>query len=329
MIRLNANELPWQPSEGTFKLDLDGLQINRYPDATYSELKTALSAQLGLSPDQITFGNGSDELIWLSLAVLLQAGDTLVTHAPTFGEYERMAALCGVKTVYAPIEADFTVNLDSLLTVARRQGAKLVVLCRPNNPTGELIDQEKLLAFLNAYEGYVLLDEAYIEFANAPDTLPLLKDFPNLLILRTFSKAYGLAGLRLGYGLSSASIAKVLNESRPPYNVNILTEAFALSALSQSSLFTDKAAAVTAERERFCGQLSALKINFMPSAANFVLLNNLKDRFGLTGPELAKRLLEKGFAVRSFNEAWLSDCLRLTVGSPEQNKALIEAIASL
>lgn len=328
MIRLNANELPWQPYD-PMALPLAQLKLNQYPNAAYSELKNTLANQLGCSDEQLTLGNGSDELIWLIIAVLLRSGDTLVTHAPTFGEYERMAKLSGVNTVYAPLETDWRVELDSLLTIARRQGAKLAVICRPNNPTGELVAAEKLIAFLENFEGYVLLDEAYIEFADAPETLPLLNRFPNLMLLRTFSKAYGLAGLRLGYCVASPAIASALNSGRPPYNVNVVTEAIALNALGQQNNFQADWQRMAAAREDLCEGLAALQIAYMPSAANFVLLKDLFARFGKNGPALAEVLYEAGYAVRSFNEPWLSDCLRLTVGTPEQNAGLLEVLCQL
>lgn len=335
MIRLNVNEMPWalnqSPSKSTFdfKLDLNSLELNRYPDPNYTDLRKQLGDTLGLNPSQISLANGSDELIWLTLSILLKAGDTVATHAPTFGEYERMADLRGVKTIYAPLEADYSTQLPNLLMVARRYGAKMVILCRPNNPTGELIPYEDLVDFLEVYEGYVLLDEAYIEFADSPCTLPLVDQFPNLVILRTFSKAYGMAGLRLGYSLSSEAIAKQLNEGRPPYNINLVTESIAKAVLEQPQFFKERIDLLKLEREKMTEALSQLKVTFMPSSSNFILLTNLSDRFGLNGLELADQLAQSGFVVRAFKEPWLADCLRFSLGTPEENLALLKVVAGL
>lgn len=335
MIRLNVNEMPWalnqSPADGTFELNLDlnTLNLNRYPDPAYTDLRRELAQFLGISASQISLANGSDELIWLSLSVLLKSGDTVATHAPTFGEYERMASLRGVQTLYAPLETDYQTDLTSLLTVARRYGAKMVILCRPNNPTGELISYEALVDFLNAYEGYVLLDEAYIEFAESPSTLPLVTQFPNLVILRTFSKAYGMAGLRLGYSISSEAIAKQLNDCRPPYNINVVTESIAKRVLEQPLFFKERIEALKAERTRVSNVLTALNISYLPSSSNFILLTDLTARFGMNGQVLGEALGQAGFSVRSFKEPWLQDCIRFSLGTPLENTALIEAVKGL
>lgn len=335
MIRLNINEMPWtlnqSPSEKTFNwnLDLNSLELNRYPDPEYRNLRTQLAESLGVDFTQISLANGSDELIWLSLSVLLRPGDTVATHAPTFGEYERMADLRGVNTIYAPMASDFSTNLPNLLTVARRYGAKMTILCRPNNPTGELISYEALVDFLTAYEGYVLLDEAYIEFADSPSTLPLIETFPNLVILRTFSKAFGMAGLRLGYSISSPAIAKELNEGRPPYNINLVTESIAKSVLEQPAFFKERIAILKQERLKMTEALKALEVDFTPSASNFILLKNLTSRFGMDGLALADQFAQSGIKVRAFKEPWLSDCLRFSLGTPEENLALLKVVESL
>lgn len=335
MIRLNVNEMPWtlnqSPNNSTFNynFDLNNLALNRYPDPEYKNLRGQLAESLGVDYSQISLANGSDELIWLSLSVLLRAGDTVATHAPTFGEYERMADLRGVKTLYAPMEVDFQTKLPNLLTVARRYGAKMVILCRPNNPTGELIPYETLVDFLTAYEGYVLLDEAYIEFAESPSTLPLIEAFPNLVILRTFSKAFGMAGLRLGYSISSAAIAKELNDGRPPYNINLVTESIAQSVLEQPAFFKERIALLKQERDKISEALNRLGVDFFPSASNFILLKDLSRRFGTDGLGLAEKFAKAGIAVRAFKEPWLSDCLRFSLGTPEENRILIKVVESL
>lgn len=331
-IRLNVNELPWSLWDGPdnevlpLQLDLRQLSLNRYPDSDYTALRTAVADAYGLSASQTTLANGSDELIWLCFSVLLNAGDILVTHVPTFGEYERMAVLRGAKMIYGPLENDLSTSLPNLLTVARRSGAKLVVICRPNNPTGELIPLAEMLSFLEAYEGYVLVDEAYIEFADALDSslIPYLSQYPNLIILRTFSKAYGLAGLRLGYGFASEAITSLLNAQRPPYNVNVVTDFIAQKVLGEKTYFEKRIAAIQAERLRMTDRLQALGLIFFPSAANFILLTNLKN------PEaVAETLADKGFMVRTFSEPWLKNCIRFSLGTPEENDALMEVFAAL
>lgn len=348
LIRLNINELPWSLGDGPdggaeglfennsqlnpspFSIDLSQLSLNRYPDPDYTSLRSDLAKAYGLDANQITLANGSDELIWLSLSVLLQAGDTLVTHAPTFGEYERMATLRGAKTVYAPIENDLSTSLPNLLTIARRCGAKLVVICRPNNPTGELLPLTELRSFLDAYEGYVLLDEAYIEFSGEA-ALPadLLLAYPNLIVLRTFSKAYGLAGIRLGYSFASKAITAQFNAQRPPYNINAMTAYIGEKALKEKSYFEARMTAVIKERNRIESKLTALGISFIPSFANFILLTSLSNGSTLSGTNAAQILKSKGFIVRAFTEEWLSHCIRFSIGTPTENDAFLEVLQTL
>lgn len=346
-LRLNVNELPWSPWESPsglapgLDIDLKTLALNRYPDPSYLALRQAVAARCQLSPDQVTLANGSDELIWLCLSVLLQAGDTLAAHLPTFGEYERMAQLRGAKTVYAPLEADLSTSLPSLLTIARRYGAKMTVICRPNNPTGELLPFKALTDFLDAYEGYVLLDEAYIEFANpgaaVDGSMALIAKYPNLIVLRTFSKAYGLAGLRLGYGLASEAITAKLNSQRPPYNVNAVTEAIGRGVLAENDYYQERIDAVIQERDRVCAALSDMGIDYFPSAANFILITKIPDK--ALNPELPDKRLEgkairqqlalSGLAVRAFEEPWLANCIRFSLGTPSENDAFLKAVSQL
>jgi histidinol-phosphate aminotransferase len=348
LIGLNINELPWSLGDGPdggagglfentsqsnsspFSIDLSQLSLNRYPDPDYTSLRTLLAETYELDANQVTLANGSDELIWLSLSVLLQAGDTLVTHAPTFGEYERMATLRGAKTVYAPIEKNLSTVLPNVLTIARRCGAKLVVICRPNNPTGELLPLPELRAFLDAYEGYVLLDEAYIEFSGeVPLPSDLLLAYPNLIILRTFSKAYGLAGIRLGYSFASKAITAQFNSQRPPYNINAITAYIGEKALKEKPYFEARIAAIIKERERIQEKLTTLDISFIPSFANFILLTSLSNGAALSGTNAAQLLKRKGFVVRAFTEDWLSHCIRFSIGTPAQNDAFLEVLQTL
>lgn len=324
--RLHLNELPWTPwSNPDFSLTLEDLALNQYPDMNYSQLRENLAARLGVSPEEITLGNGSDELIFLLLAVFLNPGDTLVTHAPTFGEYERAAKLLSLELSYTPLRKDLSTSSEDLLNLAQSLNAKMIILCRPNNPTGELMPLEEVLKLLDTFPGLVLVDEAYVEFSEEdPQTLiQKLKDYPRLILLRTFSKAFGLAGLRLGYSLASSNISKRLNDERPPYNINLISEAIGIEALNQWSFFQKRMETIKNERKRVLSALDALGVRYLPTQANFILLR------GRDAELEANRLQEMGIWVRRFKEPALKDALRFSLGTPEDNDRLLFALKGL
>lgn len=328
MIRLSANELPYKQDLSGF--NLEALSLNRYPDKDYTALKQQISKRiLNESCDNtLTLGNGSDELIWLIFATLLKAGEQIITHTPCFSEYDRMAKLCGLKVNFAPATEDLSIDLEALKALGLRSGAKMAVICRPNNPTGEVISKADLINFLNRFPGYVLLDEAYMDFSKSEDATDLVKEYPNLILLRTLSKAYGLAGLRLGYAISSPSVAKSLNDSRPPYNINAITESVAMRQLDSIDL-KGRIELLVSERQSLESKLRELNVRFCPSEANFLLLTNLDQRFQMSGEAFSQKLLSKGIQIRVFSESPLENCARVSIGTPEENQLFIEAVSAL
>ncbi len=328
MIKLSANELPFKPDLGSFSLDT--ISFNRYPDKNYPLLKKEISKRIcnESSDFALTLGNGSDELIWLIFAALLKAGDGVISHNPCFSEYSRMAKLCGLKLYDTPTTPNFNIDLDTLRIQGSRYGAKMAVICRPNNPTGELIPLDALKAFLDHFTGYVLLDEAYIEFSDSEKTDALIAQYPNLLLLRTLSKAYGLAGIRLGYVVSSPSVASVLEQARPPYNINVLTEFVALHQLQQVSLEA-YVQSIVQERKYLESEFECLGLSFCPSQTNFLLLTKLDERLQMTGDDFASALAHAGIHIRSFSEEALRHCVRVSVGTPEENRQLLEEVRTL
>lgn len=324
--RLHLNELPWSPwSNPNFSLKLEEIALNQYPDMAYGLLREKLAQRLGIQSNQITLGNGSDELIFLLLAVFLSPGESVVTHAPTFGEYERAAKLLNFKLSYTPIRSDLSTCARELLELAKENQAKMIILCRPNNPTGELMPLEEVEWLLNHFNGLVLIDEAYIEFTEkeSQTLLGKLKFYPKLILLRTFSKAFGLAGLRLGYALASTPLTQRLNDERPPYNVNLISEAIGIEALSHWSFFQERMTAIKAERARILAALDDLKIEYLPTEANFILLR------GRNAKADAEELMKMGIGVRIFKEPALSDAMRFSLGRPEDNDRLIDALKVL
>lgn len=321
--RLHLNELPWSPWDLGLDLNLRDIDINRYPDSDYSELKTAIANYYDLKKEQVVLGNGSDELILLLLAVFLKAGDDLVTHAPTFSEYQRAAKLLGMNLWQSSIKEDLSTEVNDLLTLAKSKSAKMIILCRPNNPTGEMIPLSDVKRLLSNFDGYVLLDEAYIEFSEEDprQLVDLLIDYPKAIILRTFSKAFGLAGLRMGYSLSSPELAKALDNERPPYNVNVLSQAITLEALKRPEIFKARMEAAKQERRRVLEALRVLKVDFYPTQTNFILL---KNRTPLADQDALKQL---GIQVRVFSEAPLLKAVRFSLGSPEENNRLLNYLA--
>lgn len=325
MIALSINENPYVP-EALVKEALYGLAVNRYPSAQYTDLKQALVRFLNtqlkgvttLTCEQLVFGNGSDELISLCLQSLLEPGDGVVCATPCFSEYLRAAKNARLNFHGVPMSASLYPSPIELLTEAKAQRAKLLILCRPDNPSGQMLSEVDLDRLLSQFEGYVLLDEAYIEFSYSPfDTLALLASYPRLILMRTFSKAFGLAGLRLGYLLASPEIAQMVNALRHPYNVNVFAVAVAKALLDAPEESLAQIKTLIASRERLSNALRPLVAKVYPSQANFLLIQDPKAK------EIYEALLEAGLQVRAFSEPSLDQCLRVSIGLEEDNERLL------
>jgi len=323
--RLHANESPWRVPN-----DESGAGLNRYPEPQPKELVEALAALYGVSPQQLLVGRGSDEGIDLLTRAFCAAGrDAVLVCPPTFGMYAVAARIQGAGVVSVPLrrEAGFALDLPALEAALTPQ-VKLVYLCTPNNPTGNALSDADVLAVLQACAGkaLVVVDEAYAEFSGHPGHARRLADFPQLVVLRTLSKAHGLAGARVGSLLASPPIVALLRKIIPPYAMAQPTVEAALQALSPpaQAVARERIAATIAERERMAESLakSTRVVRVWPSAANFLLVE-----FHDAGAAL-QSIKDAGLIVRDFRgAAGLGEALRITLGTPEQNGRVIRSLA--
>lgn len=326
MIKLDAMENPYGLSgeaRAEIAAAVANVRINRYPDGPGDEVKVALRASLAL-PDEVALvlGNGSDELLQMLTAAIAKPGAVVLAPDPSFVLYRSIAVLADLKFVGVPLRADLTLDVDAMLSAIARERPALVWLAYPNNPTGTLFVGGDVERIIGAAPGVVAVDEAYYAFADA-SFLPRVLEFPNLIVVRTLSKV-GMAGVRLGYAAAHPAWIAELDKVRPPYNVNSLTQAVVPVLLRHESLLAEQAAAIKRERARLATALAALRrVTVFPSHANFLLVRV---------PGAAKwfaTLREAGILVKNV-DGWhplLADCLRITVGTPAENNALLETLS--
>jgi histidinol-phosphate aminotransferase len=328
--KLNQNESPFdfppELKQEVFNL-VAGQLWQRYPEFVPRDLQTALAAHYGWVPDGVLVGNGSNELIQATLAVTLGAGDSVVAPSPTFSLYRLLSEVLGGRYVPVPLGDDFTYDVDRLIESARRERARVVVLNSPNNPTGSALPDGAVERFLAETDALIVCDEAYQDFGG-PSALPLLARSSRVVVLRTFSKAFGLAGLRFGLALAHPAVIREIAKGKLPYNVNLITQAAARVALRHASLLTARTQEVIATRDRFIARIRQLEgISVYPTAANFVLIRSR----GLSATHLFQRLHQDyGILVRDVSgSAELAECLRISIGTIEDMDAVIEALEQI
>lgn len=313
-IFLDANENPY-PS-----------LYNRYPDPLQWKVKEKLSKLKQVTPEQIFLGNGSDEAIDLLIRAFCEPyRDSVLITEPTYGMYAVCAELNAAPLVKVELTNEFDLNVDAIFT-ALTANTKIIFLCSPNNPTANLLSKEKILRILDHFSGIVVIDEAYIDFSKSESFINMLPMYPNLVVLQTFSKAWGLAGLRLGMAFASTEIIQILNKIKYPYNVNIQTQEIALNALQNVKKKDDAVREIIKQREILEHNLRALSIteNIFPSDGNFLLVK-VKD-----APGTYRYLMDKKIIVRDRSKVTLcKNCIRITVGTPEENKSLITALEKI
>jgi histidinol-phosphate aminotransferase len=328
VARMSANENPLGPSPLALAAAQQALlEMHRYPDGTAAELRDALARRVGLQADQVVLTNGSDELIWLLCDTFLREGDEVLTAAGTFTSYARRALAQGATLVQVPL-VEYRHDLPAM-AAAISPRTRLIFVCIPNNPTGTSNRAVDLLAFLECVPDDVLvvIDEAYYEFVTDPDypqLTPLLQaGRTNLLLLRTFAKIYGLAGIRVGYGYAHADIVAALDRSRPFFNVNIAAQAAALAALEDNDHVERSREHAAASRELFSRELSQLGVRVLPGETNFIAVEVGDDL------QLAARLRERGFQTNPLSGWGLPGLLRISFGTTEENLALIATLRDL
>ncbi len=323
ILKLDGNENAYGPSPRVTEALGRYAYYHIYPDPDQRELREAIGRHLSTDPSRIVVGAGADELLDLVARLFLLPGDVVVTAPPTFGMYAFEALLLDATLTPVPRREDFGLDMPALeATLAK--GAKVLYLASPNNPTGNCMSKEDLERLL-AYPTVVVVDEAYAEFSDQ-NFIPLVPQHQNLIVVRTFSKWAGLAGLRIGYGVFPTRLAKVLQKIKMPYNVSVAAYVGARASLADVDLLRERVQAIVAERDRLCRLLSEFNwLKPFPSEANFVLCN-LR---GKVAKSVQAALRQRGILVRYFDLPAVSNCLRITVGRPEQTDRLIAVLKEI
>lgn len=314
MVFLDANENPFENG------------VNRYPDPQQRTVKSALSQIKKINQNQILLGNGSDEVLDLIFRAFCEPNkDNIITLPPTYGMYSVLANLNAIENREVLLTTDFEPNVDAILNQVDAN-TKIIFLCSPNNPTGNSFSNESITTLLEKFNGFVLLDEAYIDFSDKESWLAKIDTYPNLIISQTLSKAYGMAGIRLGILYASIEIIAVLNKIKPPYNVNILTQQKALERIEKQEVILGEIALIKSYKNQIVNELE--KISFIekvyPTDGNFILMkvDDANKRYA--------QALQKGVVLRNrTTQPLCQNCIRITIGTKEENDQLIEILATL
>lgn len=311
-IFLDANENPF----GTH---------NRYPDPYQKALKERLAELKHVSPNRIFVGNGSDEVIDLAFRIFCDPlKDKALTFTPTYGMYEVAANINAVELVKIPLTTDFQIDIEAVRPYLADEHIKLIFICSPNNPSGNLLNVNDIEYILQSFSGIVIIDEAYIDFASQPSFIQKLDQYPHLIVSQTLSKARGLAGLRVGLAFMSEEILLYYNKVKPPYNVNSESQKIALETLDNEDIFIKNLQLLLSEREKMVESLRSLRFvkRIYPSDANFLLVE-VED-----ANKIYEQLIDNKIVIRNRHSV-VNNCIRITVGSPEENQKLLSILNSL
>jgi histidinol-phosphate aminotransferase len=323
-IRLDANENPFnlaaELQDEIVKIVSD-MKMNRYPDTDCTKLKEDLAKYVGMNRENIICGNGSDEIIQVIIQTFVDKGDAVVIHVPTFSMYGIFTKIAGGRIIEVPSGKDFKIDVEKIIEVANQNKAKLIFLCNPNNPTGATVANEDIIEVLKRTDGMVVVDEAYYEFWGET-IVDHVNGWDRLIVLRTLSKAFGLADIRLGYGISGVSTTEVLNRVLPPYNLSTFTQAMGSLALRNINKVQSYIKMIKTERQYMMSKLQEIKgIEMYPSAGNFLLVMSEKAN------EIEDSCNKEGIATRVFrNDPMLKKSMRITVGTRLENEHMIETI---
>jgi len=322
IIKLASNENPLGPSPKAVQAMRAALKnAHLYPDGSGFYLRKAVAAKLGLAPENIILGNGSNEVIEFLGHAFLNPGDDVVTSQYAFIIYKLLATAFAARTIEV-LTPDFQQDLDAML-YAITPKTRLIFIPNPNNPTGTLLSEPKIDSFMSRVPKNIIIvfDEAYFEFLDdPPDTLQYVREGRNVVVLRTFSKIHGLAGLRIGYGVATADLIEVLHKTRQPFNVNSIAQAGALAALEDDAHLRETKRVIDEGRAYLQKQFAEMRIPFVPAVANFVMVN-VGD-----GCAIFEKLLRRKIIVRPLKGYGLPEWVRISVGTMEENKKLIAAL---
>jgi histidinol-phosphate aminotransferase len=311
-VYLDANENPFG-------------NLNRYPDPYQRSVKERLSVLKGLPVNQVFIGNGSDEVIDLCLRIFCEPGkEKALTFVPTYGMYQVSAAINDIELLELPLTDDFDIDLELVQPYLTDASLKVIFLCSPNNPTGNCLSVERIASIAKAFRGVVLVDEAYIDFSAQTSWTEQLAAYPNLIISQTFSKAWGMAAARVGVAYASSEIIGLFNKVKPPYNISSLNQQAVLTSLDAVELYERNKAKVLNEREVLLRELPTIGLvkKIYPTETNFILVEMLD------ADTVYEQLVARGIIIRN-RSSLIANCLRISVGTQQENKQLINALKAL
>ncbi|NQT32377.1 MAG: histidinol-phosphate transaminase [Candidatus Omnitrophica bacterium] len=323
VIKLASNESPYGPSEKVLEAIMEAAKsANRYPDGGCFYLRKALSKKLSISGEKIVFGNGSDELIILALRAFVHPGEEIIISDPTFLVYKIASRIVGADVVTVPVK-DFKYDLEAIAERITPQ-TKMIFIANPENPTGTYISGDELKRFIEKVpkDVVVFIDEAYYEFAvggDYPETIDLIeREDKNIIVSRTFSKAYGLAGLRLGYIMARKDLAEAVNKVREPFNINSVAQAAAITALDDTESVNSSIKLTKEEKEKLYKAFDKLDIKYIPSRTNFILIDTKRD-----SKKVFDYMLRSGIIIREMSAWALEGFVRVNMGLPEENEEFL------
>jgi len=323
-LRLNLNEHPLSPLSLMKKeINLDEMSLNRYIKQEDGPLLDALASYNNIDKTNLVCGNGADEII--SNLIDCFCNKKILIIEPTFGVYKHYANIKNKEIYLLQLNKDFSLPEDEIIKTAKRENIDLIIICNPNNPTGNLFDSEKILRVLKETSSYVLLDEAYFEFSKK-SLVEKINDYYNLLIVRTLSKAFALAGIRVGYCVSNQENIKRIRNCQMPFNISNFSQFFATKVLEEKNIFLDYVETIIDEREKLTKKLKELNLKAYPSKTNFVLVD-----FGQLSKEIYERLKEKEIFIRlsDYDTSNMINTLRISVGLPDENILLVNQLAKI
>jgi len=299
--------------------------LNRYPDPYQKELKAAISKFKRISPEKIFLGNGSDEIIDLCFRVFCNPGvDKVLTFTPTYGMYEVSAGVNDIEVLKVPLNEMFQIDLHNVKPLFADKNLKLIFICSPNNPTGNAMNFADVEYILKNFTGIVVIDEAYIDFSGKPSFIRLVDNYPNLILMQTFSKAFGLAAVRVGMAFTQPDIIQFFNKLKPPYNISTINQKAALRKLGKFEELRSQVTKIKEEKKRLSANLQKMKITekIYPSDANFLLVKVKNANY------IYNTLVKENIIVRNRSSV-IDNCLRITVGKKSENDRLIKAMKNI
>ena len=319
-VKLDANEGNKDLFKDLIKDIGDDFYLNLYPDDNYTQLKEAIVNYIGCKIENISVGNGSSELLDLCVKTFVDTNELILSLDPTFSMYSIYAKIVNSRYIGAGEGNDFTINVDDVIKSIEENDPKLTIICNPNNPTGTTIKRDDVLRIVKSTDNVVIVDEAYMEFSNE-SVVDEIENYDNLIVVKTMSKAFSMAGIRTGYLIANEELVKTIEKVRPPYNLNSISALLATKALKQKEKMLSYVENLKVEREKIYEKLIDMGVKAYKSGANFVFFSSKVDN-------LAEKLIDNDVLIRKFGGK-LDNYYRVTVGSPKENEAFLNAMKKI